>query len=75
MGMIPSWLLLTKSNSEQFALGKEQITILIFYSQKTSDSLEKPMSKFPTMSTTYILTPPPQHGSPYHTVLKIQKFL
>ena len=44
---IPS--LFTKELREQFTLFQERIAILLFRSQKTSDSLEKPKSEFPTL--------------------------
>ena len=34
---------------ERFSLGKNQIDILLFCSQKTSNLLEKPKSEFPTL--------------------------
>ena len=41
--------LMTKEQLERFALFRERIILLLFRSQKTSESLEKPMSKFLTL--------------------------
>ena len=41
--------LFTKEQQEVFALFQERITISLFHSQKTSNSLEKPKSKFATL--------------------------
>ena len=43
-------LLVKIERLEQFTHGKEQITILLFHSQKTSDSFKKPKSKFSNLS-------------------------
>ena len=42
-------LLFFKEQQERFALEKEQIAILLFWLQKTSDLHEEPKSKFPTL--------------------------
>ena len=47
-------LLLNVKKSESFIFS-EQIALLLFRSQKTSDSLEKPTSKFPTLLSTNII--------------------
>ena len=39
----------TKERQEQNRFGKERITILLFRSQKTSNSLKKPKSEFSTL--------------------------
>ena len=47
-------LLLNVKKSESFIFS-EQIALLLFRSQKTSDSLEKPTSKFPSLLSTNII--------------------
>ena len=42
-------LLFFKEQQERFALEKEEIAILLFWLQKTSDLHEEPKSKFPTL--------------------------
>ena len=42
-------LLMTREQREQFALFHEWIVLSLFRSQKSSNSLEKPMSEFPTL--------------------------
>ena len=44
---LPS-LFIKEQNSDLF-FGKEGLTISLFRSQKTSDSLKKPKSEFPTL--------------------------
>ena len=47
--------LMKKERREQFALFHEPIALfLLFHSQKSSQTLEKPMSKFPTLLCAYI---------------------
>ena len=45
--LLPS-LFIKEQNSDLF-FGKEGLTISLFRSQKTSDSLKKPKSEFPTL--------------------------
>ena len=47
-------MLFKKEQQERIALEKEWIAISLFHTQKTSDSQEKPKSKFPTLTNLQI---------------------